>query len=162
MTLRKGSRNIRRIAGRSNVLRYPLRKIVGHNGPKEILECGHEQYPRQDFMGPTNAVRRRCAECFREKEQHIPVGEILDGRCFVRVVGTYTFLKLSRATLIELGLIKMGENKNVVYGVDYKGNVQKSDPEEPVAVMPHSMLIHNADWLYDGRHVKFKGKGKKT
>jgi hypothetical protein len=56
----------------------------------------------------------------------------------------------------------MGENKNVVYGVDYKGNVQKFDADEPVAVMPHSMLIHNADWLYDGRHVKFKGKGKKT
>ena len=29
----------------------------------EILECGHEQRPRQDCFGETNAVRRRCRKC---------------------------------------------------------------------------------------------------
>lgn len=29
----------------------------------EVLECGHEQRPRQDCFGETNAIRRRCRKC---------------------------------------------------------------------------------------------------
>ncbi len=52
--------------------RDPLRKIVGYENGLEILECGHHQVPVQDFVGPTNAVRRRCWRCGRinqEKER---------------------------------------------------------------------------------------------
>lgn len=42
----------------------PLRKVTGHDGNgREILECGHHRYPREDFIGPTNAARRRCSGC---------------------------------------------------------------------------------------------------
>jgi hypothetical protein len=43
--------------------RAPLRKIVGYDGHREVLECGHTQNPREDFIGETNAVRRRCQKC---------------------------------------------------------------------------------------------------
>ena len=53
------------------VNRRPLQKIVGHepvtvNGREvsglwmDVLECGHKQPEKQDFMGVTNAIRRRC------------------------------------------------------------------------------------------------------
>lgn len=60
---------------------YPLRKIVGHKmvemtlaGGKpsgvsiehEELECGHTMRPRSDFVGETNANKRRCLQCYRE------------------------------------------------------------------------------------------------
>lgn len=34
-------------------------------GIREVLECGHCQPERHDLIGPTNAVRRRCAKCKR-------------------------------------------------------------------------------------------------
>lgn len=46
----------------------PLRKIVGHEDFKEILECGHRQYPVTDIYGETNAVRRRCWQCRKEEK----------------------------------------------------------------------------------------------
>lgn len=56
------------------VNRDPLRKIV--DGYRtcggiwmEILECGHEQAQKHDLMGPTNAVRRRCWRCAKEKKK---------------------------------------------------------------------------------------------
>ncbi len=60
----------------------PLRKIVGHKHPVielggiarevtgiwvEILECGHEQNQKSDFIGHTNAERRRCKKCLRQE-----------------------------------------------------------------------------------------------
>lgn len=52
----------------------PLRKIVDHeymgaDSWREILECGHRQYPVRDLIGETNAVRRRCWQCKKEAEQ---------------------------------------------------------------------------------------------
>ena len=29
----------------------------------EILECGHRQLPKRDFVGETNAYKRRCRKC---------------------------------------------------------------------------------------------------
>lgn len=62
-------------SGRSNrkghVNRNPLRKIVDWDGEFETLECGHKQRQKSDFVGPTNAERRRCRQCgklAREKE----------------------------------------------------------------------------------------------
>jgi hypothetical protein len=57
--------------GRVN--RNPLRKIVGHEtneygALREVLECGHRVVPREDFIGPTNATRRRCYQCGRAVE----------------------------------------------------------------------------------------------
>lgn len=54
------------IIGKTN--RDPLRKIVGNSIDAygvmtEVLECGHEQRPREDIIGPTNAYRRRCSKC---------------------------------------------------------------------------------------------------
>lgn len=33
---------------------------------KELLACGHVVNRKQDFMGPTNACRRRCWQCAGE------------------------------------------------------------------------------------------------
>lgn len=58
--------------GARTINRNPLRKIVRQaGGPagKELLECGHEQHPRQDFIGITNAVRRRCWQCARAQQK---------------------------------------------------------------------------------------------
>lgn len=57
--------NIRR---GSNPNRDPLRRVVtrGWNdagNEVEDLECGHRIHVREDFVGPTNAVRRRCWQC---------------------------------------------------------------------------------------------------
>ena len=51
----------------------PLRKIVkeemrqlGDSSVEalhEVLECGHAVLPREDFVGRTNAYRRRCWQC---------------------------------------------------------------------------------------------------
>jgi len=49
--------------------RDPLRKIVGRDGNFELLECGHKQLPVKDFMGETNAVRRRCWQCGAAKRK---------------------------------------------------------------------------------------------
>lgn len=43
--------------------RNPLRKIVKYSHGYETLECGHAQRPRRDFIGETNATRRRCKRC---------------------------------------------------------------------------------------------------
>lgn len=51
--------------------RGPLRKIVDYrtilfHGVKvgrEVLECGHMIPTRKDFVGETNAARRRCGKC---------------------------------------------------------------------------------------------------
>jgi hypothetical protein len=51
--------------------RGPLRKVIetrhiAWNGitiARELLECGHLIPCRKDFVGPTNAARRRCGKC---------------------------------------------------------------------------------------------------
>lgn len=48
--------------------RGPLRKVVGLKEVRtqvfhELLECGHTKPVRVDFVGPTNAARRRCCKC---------------------------------------------------------------------------------------------------
>lgn len=43
--------------------RNPLRRVVGREGFREVLECGHTIHPPRDFIGETNAVRRRCWRC---------------------------------------------------------------------------------------------------
>lgn len=54
--------------------RHPLRKIVDHQWGDpmrgefaqlvyEVLECGHRQTPKTDFIGQINASRRRCRKC---------------------------------------------------------------------------------------------------
>jgi hypothetical protein len=53
---------------RTAASRGPLRKILReerneHGLLVEILECGHQQFQREDFIGPTNAYRRRCRKC---------------------------------------------------------------------------------------------------
>jgi hypothetical protein len=57
----------------------PLRKVVGREMaplansnfptlfPHERLECGHLVRPRRDYIGETNAGRRRCWQCKAEK-----------------------------------------------------------------------------------------------
>lgn len=56
----------------------PLRKIVEYQEIQvgrigtvihELLECGHLVLPKQDIFGPTNAVRRRCRHCVKEREK---------------------------------------------------------------------------------------------
>lgn len=65
--------------GRKGQNRNPLRRVVerttrevwvGHESnarcferPAERLECGHVVPVKTDFVGETNAVRRRCREC---------------------------------------------------------------------------------------------------
>lgn len=51
--------------------RGPLRKVIGHRTierggitcDRELLECGHLIPCRHDFVGLTNAERRRCGKC---------------------------------------------------------------------------------------------------
>lgn len=45
--------------------RGPLRKIIGFENGREILECGHVQAPLQDAFGRTEPVRRRCMWCYK-------------------------------------------------------------------------------------------------
>ncbi len=54
---------------------YPLRRVVGHaphpeypSVLQEVLECGHQQNPRTDIYGETNAARRRCRKCAQEAD----------------------------------------------------------------------------------------------
>ena len=52
------------------VNRNPLRRVVDREARPgglilEVLECGHKVRERLDVIGPTNAVRRRCAACAR-------------------------------------------------------------------------------------------------
>jgi hypothetical protein len=73
-----GFRNIRRSHPRMGAKAFPLRKITGEKMVEiktaqggstgvfikhEVLECGHTMAPRTDFVGATNATRRRCAKC---------------------------------------------------------------------------------------------------
>ncbi len=51
--------------------RDPLRKIVKYSHGYETLECGHVQLPRRDFVGLTNAVRRRCKQCGKDQQQRL-------------------------------------------------------------------------------------------
>jgi hypothetical protein len=76
-------------AGESDVARGPLRRIVdfrslplgtGTRGPivgarcgHEVLECGHVRLPREDMIGPTNAVRRRCRACADGEPPHVEI-----------------------------------------------------------------------------------------
>lgn len=52
----------------------PLRKVIERrriphpSAPdvivtRELLECGHLVPVKSDFVGPTNAARRRCGKC---------------------------------------------------------------------------------------------------
>lgn len=58
---------------------YPLRKIVREYSKMtyksiygelwenyELLECGHEIRTPRDFIGETNAMKRRCKHCFED------------------------------------------------------------------------------------------------
>ena len=49
---------------------YPLRKIIGFNNVKEVLECGHEIYPPMDFIGYYSAQKRRCKYCYENKKSN--------------------------------------------------------------------------------------------
>lgn len=58
--------------GRANA--DPLRKEVGEalsegGHPREVLECGHKVRPREDWIGPTFAARRRCPYCGDEERK---------------------------------------------------------------------------------------------
>lgn len=67
---------------RGETNRAPLRKIVDRVSKRvadgldgggvymtyEVLECGHEQLPRQDFVGVVEATRRRCRKCEKENQ----------------------------------------------------------------------------------------------
>lgn len=49
----------------------PFRRVLGEHQNAagswvEELECGHEQHKRSDYIGPTNAYRRRCLKCLEE------------------------------------------------------------------------------------------------
>lgn len=60
--------------GRGRKPKGPLRRVVGtvdkgigtYPDIYERLECGHEQRPARDFIGITNAARRRCKQCGKE------------------------------------------------------------------------------------------------
>jgi hypothetical protein len=66
---------------RGKINRDPLRKIIGfvaeysngqQIGTKERLECGHELWPREDFIGPLRpniGQRRRCKFCGVAREE---------------------------------------------------------------------------------------------
>lgn len=51
----------------------PLRRIVGwrkhptYGFFEEVYECGHCLQPREDIMGATVGVRRRCLPCMRNQ-----------------------------------------------------------------------------------------------
>lgn len=59
--------------------RGPLRKVVetreipfmGITVWRELLECGHLIPCRRDFVGPTNAERRRCGKCKLGREKDV-------------------------------------------------------------------------------------------
>jgi len=51
----------------------PLRKIISEGANEfgvhtETLECGHTVHRKQDIYGYTNAYRRRCRHCLKEKQ----------------------------------------------------------------------------------------------
>jgi len=51
--------------------RAPLRKVIRElqnaaGSWMEVLECGHQQHKRSDYIGHTNAIRRRCLKCAKE------------------------------------------------------------------------------------------------
>ena len=54
--------------------KYPLKKIVRvefiDDRTLETLECGHQQYATQDFVGETSATRRRCKNCKIHEENN--------------------------------------------------------------------------------------------
>jgi hypothetical protein len=51
-------------AARKTNRSYFLRKVVGHDREgRELLECGHTIWPRQDMAGEYPAARRRCLRC---------------------------------------------------------------------------------------------------
>ncbi|KKM27335.1 hypothetical protein LCGC14_1575780 [marine sediment metagenome] len=47
---------------KSKVTRNPLRKIVGFDGPRMLLECGHYAYPASMY-GIAPMYRARCWKC---------------------------------------------------------------------------------------------------
>jgi len=54
--------------------RAPLRKIVGYERNQvgseiDVLECGHKVHRKHDIYGPTNAIRRRCRQCYAEGQR---------------------------------------------------------------------------------------------
>lgn len=52
----------------------PLRKVIesfwSEGRMRERLECGHVIGRKEDRMGPTNAVRRRCFKCALANQPH--------------------------------------------------------------------------------------------
>jgi len=52
--------------GISGANKYPLRKVVIDGVLEETLECGHTILKPRDFVGFTNAYRRRCKQCYLE------------------------------------------------------------------------------------------------
>jgi len=59
---------------RQKTANQPLRRVLGLvdvSGPRgvpflhELYECGHTRAPKEDKIGRTNAVRRRCVRCAR-------------------------------------------------------------------------------------------------
>ena len=59
--------------------RGPLRKVIrlvdvefhGIKVERELLECGHLIACRKDFVGRTNAARRRCGKCKAGKPKDV-------------------------------------------------------------------------------------------
>lgn len=62
-------RNMRvgRPKGKSGANAYPLRKVIIDGVFEETLECGHTIPKPRDFVGPTNAYRRRCRYCYGKR-----------------------------------------------------------------------------------------------
>jgi hypothetical protein len=61
------------VRGVNRSARAPLRVVVErffdpHSGERERLACGHVIHRKEDIYGPTNAYRRRCLQCLRERE----------------------------------------------------------------------------------------------
>ena len=50
--------------GKRGANAYPLRRVVAEFGNQEELECGHIIFKPRDFVGYTNAYRRRCKQCY--------------------------------------------------------------------------------------------------
>lgn len=122
----------------------PLRKITGINPDtrREILECGHEQYPVSDAFGRTNAVRRRCIHCgkaerkkARENMKPGTVVKLPDGR-----EGTVVYHGLDGYG-IRWGVIPIGA-REVEHILNGDGNTMQNSPppDFPADLTPEAML----------------------
>jgi len=63
-----------RSKGSTEWTNHPLKKIIYvkfvNNRSLETLECGHQQYAVQDFIGETSASKRRCRKCKIHEENN--------------------------------------------------------------------------------------------